>query len=238
MYGTKHANIKRKVRDFAFELKEVTEEGEYSGYASVYDVVDAYREVVAPGAFEKSLKKWQGKGRFPPVLWQHMSQQPVGVHSLMREDEKGLYVEGKLLVKDIEKAREARALMKAKAVGGQSIGYNVIIDEYNKETQLLTLKEVDLWEVSIVTFPANEAAVIQEVKGRFGEKLPTVREFEEFLRESGFSKAHATALAGQGLGRLLRDADSRNGEGVTAKSILDEVFDRKTKPISMQEIFS
>jgi len=234
MYGTKHANVKRKVRDYAFELKEITEEGEYSGYASVYDVVDAYREVVAPGAFEKSLKKWQGKGRLPPVLWQHMSQQPVGVHTLMREDQKGLYVEGKLLVKEIDKAREARALMKAKAVGGQSIGYNVIVDEYNKETQLLTLKEVDLWEVSIVTFPANEAAVIQDVKNQFGVKLPTVREFEEFLRESGFSKSHSAAIATHGLGRLLREAEGqRKGGEIDAKSILDQLF---TKPITLEEI--
>jgi HK97 family phage prohead protease len=235
MFGTKHANLKRKVRDFSFEVKEIADTGEFSGYASVYDVVDVYREVVARGAFEKSLKKWQGKGRLPPSLWQHRAAEPLGPHTLMREDEKGLYVEGKLLVDEVARAREARALMKAKAVGGMSIGYNVIVDEYNKETQLLTLKEVDLWEVSIVTFPANEAAVIQDVKTQFGDKLPTVRQFEEFLRESGFSKAHATAIASQGLGRLLRDADSRNGDGIDAKSILDQVFQKNI--ITAEEIF-
>lgn len=235
MYGTKNAAMKRKVRDFAFEVKEISESGEFSGYASVYDVVDVYREVVARGAFDKSLNKWKSKGRLPPSLWQHRAAEPLGPHTLMREDEKGLYVEGKLLVDEVARAREARALMKAKAVGGMSIGYNVIVDEYNKETQLLTLKEVDLWEVSIVTFPANEAAVINDVKHQFGDKLPTVREFEGYLRDVGFSIAHAKAIASQGLGRLLRDADSRNGEGVDVKTMLDDVF--KSHPINVEELF-
>ena len=227
---------KRKTRDFGLEVKEVSDAGEFSGYASVYDVIDAYREVVAPGAFSNSLRKWGTKSRLPPVLWQHRSGEPVGPFTLMREDEKGLYVEGLLLVDEVQKAREARALMKAKAVTGMSIGFNVVVEEYNSKEKLLTLKEIDLWEVSIVTFPANEAAQIEAVKSFFASGLPNVREFEDFLREAGFSKSHATAIATHGLGRLLREAEGQGKGEIDAKSILDELS--KSRPISLQEIFT
>lgn len=226
--------MKRKIRDFALDVKEVSEEGEFNGYASVYDVIDSYREVVAPGAFANTLRKWNSKGRLPPALWQHRSGEPVGPFTRMYEDSKGLYVEGKLLVNDVQRAREARALMQAKAIGGMSIGFSTVVEEWNSESKLLTLKEIDLWEVSIVTFPANEAAQIEAVKSHFAGGLPNVREFEEFLREAGFSKSHATAIATHGLGRLLREAEGRSGE-VDAKSIIDDVF--KSPIVTMQEIF-
>lgn len=225
--------MKRKVRDFNLDVKEVSEDGEFSGYASVYDVIDAYREVVAPGAFANSLRKWNSKGRFPPALWQHRAGEPIGPFTLMREDNQGLYVEGKLLVDEVQRAREARALMKAKAIGGMSIGFNVVVEEYNSQEKLLTLKEIDLWEVSIVTFPANEAAQVEMIKSHFAGGMPNVREFEDFLREAGFSKSHAAAIASHGLGRLLREAESQNKGGVDVKSIVQEVF---TKPITLQEI--
>ena len=227
--------MKRKVRSFPLDIKEVSEKGEFAGYGSVYGVIDSYREVVAQGAFAKSLEKWEGKGRLPPVLWQHNSREPLGPFTKMLEDDKGLYVEGQLLIDEVEKAREARALVKAKAVGGLSIGFNVIVDEYNKETNLITLKEIDLWEVSIVTFPANEAAQIEVVKSMLdGGKMPTVREFEEMLRDVGFSQRQAKGIVAQGYAALQRDVDSENT--VDAKSILDEVF---RKPIiSLEEIFS
>ena len=228
--------LKRKTRDFSLDLKEVSEAGEFSGYGSVYDVIDFYGEVVAPGAFAGSLRKWAAKDRLPPVLWQHNSREPVGPFTLMREDSKGLYVEGQLLVGDVQRATEARALMKAKAVSGMSIGFDTIIEEFNKDTKLITLKEIDLWEVSIVTFPANEAAQIENVKAVMAEirdsgKLPTLKSFEGFLREAGFSKSHATVIASRGLGPLLREVESGDDEPIDVKSILDEIGQASRKNV-------
>lgn len=229
--------MKRKIRDFAFEVKEISDQGEFSGYASVYDVVDAYKERVAPGAFAKSLEKWKSKDRLPPVLWQHRSDQPVGPYRVMREDTKGLYVEGTLLVDEVQQAREARALMKAKAVSGLSIGFTTIVEEYNKDQQVVTLKEIDLREVSIVTFPANEAAQIESVKGLLVDgKLPSIREFEEALRDVGFSQKQAKIIVGHGFAALQRDVDS--GKSIDAKSILDEVLKSTAQPINIREIFT
>lgn len=234
--------LKRKVRDFNFRLKEITDEGEFSGYGSVFDVVDYYREVVARGAFAASLKEWEAEDRLPPVLWQHNSHEPVGPFTKMLEDQKGLYLEGRLLVRDVQRAREARALMEAKAISGLSIGIDVVIDEWNKETQLLTLKQVNLWEVSIVTFPANEAARVEQVKSFFAtlaDGLPSLKEFEAFLREAGFSKSHATAITSKGLGPLLREVESGTADPVDVKSMIGEVLAVKTvrKPlITLEDI--
>lgn len=220
--------MKRRVRDFNFEVKASNDDGTFSGYASVYDVVDTYRERVARGAFQKSLEKWKGKNRYPPALWQHKSSEPVGPFTKMVEDEKGLYVEGRLLVDEVQKAREARALMKSGAVSGMSIGFNTVVEEFDKKENIITLKELDLWEVSIVTFPANEAAQIESVKSLLGDgKLPSLREFEEVLRDVGFSQRQAKLIVGHGYAALQRDVDSEK-PGVDAKSILDQVFTKRS----------
>ena len=234
--------MKRKVRNFAFDVKQVDEEGHFSGYGSVYNVIDAYSEKVAPGAFANSLRKWMSRGRLPPALWQHRSAEPVGPFTKMVEDERGLYVEGQLLVKDVQRAREARALMQAKAVDGLSIGFNSIIEEWNKDEMILTLKEIDLWEVSIVTFPANQESLITEVRGMFVDgNVPSIKEIEEVLRDAGFSRTQAKAFVGHGYEGLLRDVESRS-KGV-GKPVLDELIEgikslNAKSPITAKELLS
>lgn len=228
--------LKRKVRDFSLQLKEVSDAGQFSGYASVYDVIDAYGEVIAPGAFANTLRKWASRDQLPPALWQHNSREPVGPFTKMVEDQKGLYVEGQLLVNDVQRAREARALMKAKAVSGMSIGFSPVVEEFNKETKLITHRELDLWEVSIVTFPANADAQVEAVKSfvddmRERQALPSVREFEGFLREAGFSNSQAKAIATRGLGPLLREVESGDDETIDVKSMLDEISRASATPI-------
>lgn len=229
--------MKRKTRNFNLEIKEITEKGAFAGYGSVYDVIDFYNEKIAPGAFAESLRSWESKGRLPPILWQHDSRTPIGPFQKMVEDTKGLYVEGQLLVEEVEKAREARALMRAKAINGLSVGIDVVVDEFDRDSGLITLKQCDLWEVSIVTFPANEEALVEQVKSICGGgKLPTVRDFEDFLREAGFSKSHATAVATHGLGRLLREAEGQKSD---ANFILEGLAQlSKPKPITVEEIFT
>lgn len=180
--------------DRPFEVKAVDDKGRFSGYGSVFGNVDAYQEIVAPGAFAESLAAWKDSGKLPPVLWQHRSGEPVGPYLDMREDGHGLFVEGQLLVDDVVRAKEARALMKAKAVNGLSIGFVTREDSYDKVTGIRTLKKIDLWEVSIVTFPANPAAQISNVKSAV-EALETLAEAERYLRDAGgFSKSAALAF--------------------------------------------
>lgn len=209
-----------KTRDFSFEIKAVEKDGFFSGYGSVFGVKDSYGEVVAPGAFSKSISERAAKGRKLPILWQHRSGEPLGVYETVKEDSTGLYLEGRLLVEDVARAKEAQALMKAGAVTGLSIGYYVLADSWNEKDRLRTLTEVDLQETSIVTFPANDEARVEVVKSmdhilKRGQ-LPTLPEFEDFLCEAGFSKTQAKAIAGNGLRKLLdrREADSNTSDAL------------------------
>lgn len=195
-----------------FEVKAVQEDGVFEGYGSIFGNIDSYKEIVAPGAFAESLMQWKESGRLPPVLWQHRSGEPIGPFKEMAEDGIGLRVKGQLLVEDVQRAKEARALMKAKAVNGLSIGFVTREDSFDRVTGLRTLKKVDLWEVSIVTFPANPAAQISSVKSAI-DAIGTVRDAEAFLRDVGrLSNAQAAAfisrfksLSGQ------RDSDDEMG---------------------------
>lgn len=177
-----------------FEIKTVEEDGIFEGFGSVFGNVDSYKEIVAPGAFAESLAGWKAAGRLPPVLWQHRSGEPIGPYIEMEEQPIGLRVKGQLLVNDVQRAKEARALMKAKAVNGLSIGFVTREDSYDRVSGIRTLKKVDLWEVSVVTFPANPAAQINSVKSSI-DAIETVRDAESFLRDVGrLSNAQAAAF--------------------------------------------
>lgn len=195
--------IKHMVRQF--DIKEINNDGTFEGYGSVFNVVDHSKDVVIPGAFEKSLENWKSRKMMPPILWQHDSRNPIGVYEKMEEDSVGLFVQGRLLVGEVNQAKEAHALMKAGALSGLSIGYRTIVDEFDRETGINTLKELELWEVSPVTFPDNDFARITDVKS-----IITERDFENFLRESGFSRSEAVRIASTGFER--RDSAKENAE--------------------------
>ena len=183
-----------KYIDRPFEVKSVEDTGIFTGYGSVFGNVDSYQEIVAPGAFAESLAAWKDAGKLPPVLWQHRSGEPVGPYLELREDTHGLWAKGHLLVDDVVRAKEARALMKAKAVNGLSIGFVTREDSYDKVTGIRTLKKIDLWEISIVTFPANPAAQISNVKSAI-EALDSLAEAERYLRDAGgLSKSQSVAF--------------------------------------------
>lgn len=182
-----------KYIDRPFEVKAVEDSGEFTGYGSIFGNVDSYKEIVAPGAFADSLATWKAQGKLPPVLWQHRSDQPLGPYLEMSEDDTGLFLKGQLLVDDVRQAREARALMKSKAVNGLSIGFVPKEESYDRETGITTLMRVDLWEVSVVTFPANALAQISSVKSDV-ETIQTLRDAERFLRDSGMSRSGAVAF--------------------------------------------
>lgn len=200
-----------------FEVKAVQEDGTFEGYGSIFGNVDSYKEIVAQGAFAESLTNWKESGRLPPVLWQHRSGEPIGPFLEMAEDGVGLRVKGQLLVDDVQRAKEARALMKAKAVNGLSIGFVTREDSYDRVTGIRTLKKVDLWEVSVVTFPANPAAQISSVKSAI-DGIHTFAEAEAFLREVGrLSKADATGFIARF--KSLAGRSESDEEGLLVKQL-------------------
>ena len=222
MFGRKHSGA-LKVRDFDLSVKSVADDGTFDGYGSVWGVIDSYQEIVAPGAFTDSLAELSAKGRPVPVLWQHRSDTPIGVWDKLEEDEHGLRGDGTLLVADVAQAREAHALMKARAVTGLSIGYWVRESSFDEKTGIRTLTKLDLVEISLVTFPANDDARVEAVKFKLAHgELPTDREFEKYLREAGFSKTRAAGLVGHGLGELRRRESERDAtENASRKALSD-----------------
>ncbi len=197
--------MKTKYLTRPFEVKSINDDGTFEGYGSVFYVEDGDKDAVAPGAFAKTLETWRQKGSMPALLWQHNSGQPIGVYEEMYEDDRGLFVKGRLLNNEVALAGEVHALMKAGAVSGLSIGYVSVDDHFDRKTGINTIKEVDLWEVSVVTFPANNMARVENVKS-----ITTRRDFESFLRESGFSKSEAVRIASKGFERrdsALEDAE-------------------------------
>jgi HK97 family phage prohead protease len=126
------------------------------GYASYFGREDRGGDVVAAGAYSASLRKLAEEGRQVKMLWQHDPAQPIGVWDEVREDGRGLYVKGRLL-DGIERAREAAALIEAHAIDGLSIGYRTVTAVKNDKGHRL-LKELELWEVSLVTFPMLPSA--------------------------------------------------------------------------------
>lgn len=197
---------KLKTKAISFDVKAIDDDGFFSGYCSVFDVEDSYGDVVKAGAFADTIKAWSDKGKMPPILWQHNRSEVIGVWTKLTEDDHGLYGEGRLLVKDVARAREAHALMKHGAIDGLSIGYRVQKWSFNEEDSVLELLAIDLKEVSIVTFPANESSLVDNIKSILENgNMPTLSEFEKFLRDAGgFSKSQATAIAGHGLRSLIQ----------------------------------
>jgi len=151
----------------------VTEGTRIEGYASLFGDADRGGDVVARGAFETSLKRMAAEGRRVRMLWQHDPTQPIGVWDEAREDARGLWVKGRLL-DGVARAREAAALIEAGALDGLSIGYRTVrAVKMEKGQRLLT--ELELWEVSLVTFPMLPSARVG-AKGDTPEHDPALRD--------------------------------------------------------------
>lgn len=206
-----------------FEIKSVSDSGAFTGYGSVFGVKDSYSDIVIKGAFTKSLNMWKEKGRLPALLWQHKMDEPIGYYTKMVEDDNGLYLEGQLLIDDDPLAKRAHAHMKAKSLSGLSIGYILNDYDYDKEKSAFILKDIDLWEVSVVTFPANDEARIDNVKSIFESgDIPPPKEIERVLRDVGLSRTQAKAFMSEGYSSL-KQRDASNSEE-NALNILKSIF--------------
>jgi len=207
------------------ELKFASSDGPveamtFSGYGAVFGNVDAYGDVIAKGAFAATLAEAKTSGLWPAMLSQHGGwgmgaddMTPVGVWTEMKEDDHGLYVEGKLA--DTPRGRELYTLMKMQprpAINGMSIGYRPIewSQREKPEDPRRTLKKIQLIELSLVTFPANGKARVTGVKSEDGDG-PGIRDAEEALRDAGFSRKEAKAILAGGF-KSLRDAEDGHDE--------------------------
>lgn len=143
-----------------FKLKSLTEKGQGTGYLSVFGNEDSYGDVVDPGAYAKTIAERSADNPLP-LLWQHYSDEPIGIYTRLEEDDHGLYTEFQLAQR-AQRAQDAYELLQLKAVKGQSIGFTTIKDVI--DGGIRRLKELKLWEGSIVTFPANELATVTGIK--------------------------------------------------------------------------
>lgn len=172
------------------------------GYGSIFGNVDAAGDIVIAGAFAESI----ASGRKVKMLWQHDSREVVGIWNVIKEDEKGLYLEGEFA--NTERAREAKELIRIGAINGLSIGYRTTDSDYNQHGHRL-IKKCELWETSIVTFQCNEEATITELKSHEAKRI-----IEKALRESGYSRKEALVFVSEGETaiRNLRDADLKQND--------------------------
>ena len=207
--------MKTKHFDVGFEIKAVNADGTVEGYGSVFGVRDNYDDVIAKGAFVQSLKDHKAAGTMPAMLWQHDADKPIGVWTEMVEDGKGLRIKGQLAMETV-KGKEAHALLKMGALNGLSIGFMSKEWSYDRETEVRTLTAIDLWEVSLVTFPANEKARVTNVKS--ADEMATPKDAEKALRDAGFSKSDATAFVSRVMRMGEVRSDSANSTAVAMKA--------------------
>ena len=175
------------------DLKAETddEEGTFEGYGSVFNNIDLGNDIIKPGAFTKSIKSRGLRG--VKLLYQHKTDMPIGVFEEIIEDERGLRVKGKLALKT-QAGREAYELLKMGALDGLSIGFRVSPEQvsYDKRTRRRNIKEVDLMEISLVTFPMNPKATVSQVKAN----AISIREWENGMRDAfSLSRSEAKVAA-------------------------------------------
>ena len=163
-------------KDFRFQIKSLNEQGQFSGLASVYGNVDLGGDVVVPGAFQKTLAD---RGGEVPILFAHDTRQPVGLGKL-KDTASGLLIEGQLIL-DVPKAREAYSLLKARVLKGLSIGYDTVKSDIKEGVRYL--RELKLFEMSLVTVPMNEQALVTSVKAEDRQLDWQIRKFRELLQE-------------------------------------------------------
>ena len=197
-----------EIKQIVFESEvKANGEGVFTGYGSIFGNEDQGNDIVQKGAFTKSLQERPASK--VKMLFQHKTDEPIGVFEEIYEDQKGLFVKGKLAL-GTQKGRETYELLKIGALDGMSIGFKADPQKqgYNENKRgIRTLKEVDLMEISLVTFPMNEEAVIESVKGN-GK---SIREWEDILREVGGLSRTESKIGAKSLYKSLnqREADNK-----------------------------
>ena len=189
---------------FESEIKAESSKGIFTGYGSIFGNEDQGNDIMQKGAFTKSLmNRPVSKVK---MLYQHKTDEPIGVFTEIYEDSKGLFVKGQLAM-GTQRGREAYELLKMGALDGMSIGFRADPEKqgYNENKRgVRTLKEVDLMEISLVTFPMNESALIETVKGN----AKNIREWEKILREAGGLSRTEAKIGAKALSESLSQRDA------------------------------
>jgi uncharacterized protein len=205
-----------------FEVKSLDDSGKISGYASTFGNTDSDGDVIMRGAFANSIRRARETGKYPKMLWQHDTRKIIGKYTHMEEDAHGLKIEGHLIL-EVEQAREAHALAKAGVLDSMSVGFNIPQGGSNMTNEGRIITQADLWEVSLVTFPANEQAMLTSVKQRWTE-----RDLERHLRDAGMPKSKAAQIAGLAKSALGDQWDA--GENVSeSDGVTDALSDLLAK---------
>lgn len=156
-----NSDLETKSAEFA--LRDVWRDGTFEGYASLFEREDLGHDIVAPGAFRETLARRGAKG--VRLLYQHDPAEPIGTWDKIYEDARGLFARGRLS-REVSRAREVLALMRDGAIDGLSIGFRATSFHRDRRTGTRRLKAIDLWEISVVTFPMQPDARIQTPGGR------------------------------------------------------------------------
>lgn len=222
----------RTTLDFEFKFAgSGDKQGVFSGYGAVFGNKDYQGDVIERSAFKETLRAWEEKGKYPPMLLQHGGgflggaddMLPVGKWTLMEENAKGLKVSGELFALGTERGQYIYEGLKAGALDGLSIGYNVkefVLGTKPNEPRR-TLKSLDLREVSIVTFPANDKARVGNVKSSEIDEIQSLSDAECFLREAGGSWSKKTAT--DFVGRLVKIARREAGDDQSVNGLLEQM---------------
>jgi len=200
-------------KSLPFQLKALAdEEGTIEGYGAVFGNVDGVNDILLPGSFAKAIRGNQNV----KMLWQHDFTMPIGTWNNLTEDSNGLKVSGKIATKT-QLGNDAYQLVKAGAIDSLSIGFIPTEWEIDSKKGIRTIKSVQLYEVSLVTFSANSKAKIVNVKS-----LPEdIRSFERFLSDAGYSRSEAKRIASTGFNKK----DQREVGAITPvlKSLEDKI---------------
>ncbi len=167
-----------------FDCKSLDASGVFTGYAARFNTADLGRDLIVPGAFTESIAQRRASG--VRMLFQHDPAEPIGVWLELREDARGLFVRGRL-ISEIARGREVLSLMRAGAIDGLSIGFRTVEGRTDPKTGIRRLTRIDLWEISVVTFPMHPGARVAAFKhGRADsrELAATIRRAADFLHPS------------------------------------------------------
>jgi len=198
------------------DVKAEPERGTFSGYGAVFGNVDSYGDVIDRGAFSTTLKAWQAKGKWPKMLLQHgglgLTAEdliPPGQWSNMEENRKGLKVTGRLFALNTDRGQLLYEGVKSGELDGLSIGFETVgaYDEVVDGETFRHLTEIRLWEVSLVTFPANAEAFVTAVKQAGFEQW---RDLEGTLRDAGLSRRDSQRAISAFKSKFLRDAGTQD----------------------------
>ncbi len=198
-----------------FEFKATNEEGVFEGHAAIFNKADRHDDIIKPGAFKKSLHKRPAKK--VKMLFGHDVRAMIGVWESVKEDSKGLFVKGRLLL-ELPKAQEAFILLKEGVLDSMSIGFSTITsqDDDKRGRFARNLLELDLFEISLVAIPAQPGALVTSVKDASPEEIITKLDLEKVLRNAEFSESTAKYICAGWNPPARRNAEGGNDELVAS----------------------